>query len=176
MAVAALVISISALVAGLLAIAWRVWGKPNLVIRFSSREVDGGRVMTCEFYNYPIVGRLKRSIGVRAAAIEDVMACFAIAEHGSKKVVYPGKVPDILRYDGRGGAQRMSLPVSIFPAHFGVASVSYDSKTVRVFEEDNVDLPVGKYIVRVQAQFGENSREAERTLVVHEEDGYAYWE
>ena len=160
MALVALFVSIIALVLGLLAIAWRVWDKPNLVIRFDSREVEGGKVMTCQFYNYPIAGGIKKRIGVRAMPIEDLVASFDIVEYGSNKVKYRGKVPHILKHDGIRDAQRIALPVSIFPAHFGVASVYYDTKSVRVFEEDATDLTVGKYIVRVQAQFEEDERRA----------------
>jgi hypothetical protein len=109
-------------------------------------------------------------------SIEELVACFEIFEHGSNKVKYPGKVPHILKGDGLSGAQKINLPVSIFSAYFGVASVYYDTKTVRVFEEDNVDLSVGKYLVRVQTQFQENGRNAERTLVVDKEYPYAHWE
>jgi hypothetical protein len=57
-----------------------------------------------------------------------------------------------------------------------VASVYYDTKTVTVFEEADADLSIGKYIVKVQAQFQENERKADRTLVVHGEYPYASWE
>jgi hypothetical protein len=106
--------------------------------------------------------------------IEDLMASFSITEHGSNKAIYPGRVPYILRHDGVVNAQRINLPASIFPAYFGVASVDYDSKAVKVFDED-IDLPVGKYIVKVDAQFQENQREAEGTLIIHGEHPYAYW-
>jgi hypothetical protein len=176
MALAALIISIIALVLALPVIAQRVWGKPNLIISFDSQDVKGGKVMICKFYNYPIAPGFKKKLGVRTMPIEDLMAHFEIVEYGSNKVKYPGKVPDIAKFDGASNAQRISLPVSIFPAHFGVASVYYQDKNVTVFEEDNTDLSIGKYIVRVQALFQENERKTEGTLVVHGEYPYAYWE
>jgi hypothetical protein len=159
-----------------LTIAQRVWGKPNLVIRFDSLEVEGGKVMTCQFCNYPIGWGIKKKIGVRTMPIEDLVASFEIAEYDSNKVKYPGKVPHILKSDGISNAQRINLAASIFPAYFGVASVYYDTKTVTVFEEADADLSIGKYIVKVQAQFQENERKADRTLVVHGEYPYASWE
>jgi hypothetical protein len=176
MGLAALIISVIALVLAIYSIAQRVWSKPNLVIRFDSTEVEGGKVMTCELCNYPIAWGIKKKIGVRTMHIEDLVASFEIAEYGNNKVKYPGKVPHILKYDGISNAQRVNLAASIFPAYFGVASVYYDTKTVTVFEEDDADLPIGKYIVKVQAQFQENERKTERTLVVHGEYPYAYWE
>jgi hypothetical protein len=176
MVLAAFIISIIALVLALHTIAQMVWGKPDLIIDFDSREAEGGKVMTCKFYNYPIGGGFKKKIGVRKMPIEDLMTRFEIVEYGSNKVKYPGKVPHILKYDGVSDAQRINLPASIFPAYFGVASVHYDTKTVRVYKEDNTDLPIGKYVVKVHAQFQENQRESERILVIHEEYPYAYWE
>lgn len=172
---AAFIISIIAVVLALPTIAQMVWGKSDLIITFDSREAEkSGRVMTCQLYNPPISKGFKKKIGVRRMPIEDLMAHFSIAESGSNKVIYPGKVPHILRYDGVIDAQRISLPASIFPAYFGVASVYYDTKTVTVFDED-INLSIGEYIVKVQAQFQENQREVEYTLVVHEEYPYAYW-
>lgn len=172
---AALIISIIALVLALPTIAHRIWGKPNLRIDFDSREVEGGKVMTCQFYNYPIPKGFKKKIGVRTMPIEDIIASFSIAEYGSDKLIYPGKVPHILKHNGVSNAQRISLSASIFPAQFGVASVHYDTKTVKVFEENNIELPIGKYIVKVQAQFQENSMEVEKPLIIHGEHPYAYW-
>jgi hypothetical protein len=131
--------------------------------------------MTCQLCNYPIGWGIKKKIGVRTMPIEDLVASFSIAEYGSNKLVYPGEVPHILKYDGVTGAQRITLAESIFPAHFGVASVSYDAKTVKAFEEDDIDLPIGKYTVSVQVQFQENSMDVEKTLVVQGEHPYAYW-
>jgi hypothetical protein len=132
--------------------------------------------MTCQFYNYPIAGGIKKRLGVQTIPIRDLVASFEIVEYGSNKVKYPGKVPYIAKSDGISGAQRVSLPVSIFPAYFGVASVHYGRKTVTVFEEDDTDLSIGKYIVKVQAQFQEEEGKAEGILVVHGEYPYAYWE
>ena len=175
MALAALIISIIALGLALPAIAQKVWSKPDLRIDFSSWEVEGGKVMTCQLYNYPIPKGFKKRIGVRTLPIEDLMTSFSIVEYGSNKVVYPGIVPHILKHDGVTNAQRISLSASIFPAHFGVASVLYDTKTVKAFEANNIDLPIGKYIVKVHAQFQENSMEVEKLLVIHGEHPYAYW-
>jgi hypothetical protein len=174
---AAFIISIIALGVALMTlptVAQMVWGKPRLIITFDSREVEGGKVMTCQFSNPPITEGFKKKIGVRRMPIEDLMADFSIAEYGSNKVIYPGHVPYILRHDGVINAQRINLPASIFPAHFGVAAVSYDTKTVKVFDK-NTDLPVGKYIVKVSAAFQENENEAEGILIVHGEYPYAYW-
>lgn len=174
---AAFIISIIALGVALMAlptVAQMVWGKPRLIITFHSQEVEGGKVMTCRFFNLPIAEGLKKKIGVRRMPIEDLMADFSIAEYGSNKVIHPGKVPCILKYDGVNDAQRISLPASIFPAKFGIASVYYATKTVTVFEE-NTDLPIGKYIVKVNAQFQENQSEVESILIVHGEYPYAYW-
>ena len=175
MALAALIVSIIALVVAVPTIAQMVWGKPELIIRFGSKEIEGGKVMTCELYNYPIMWGVKRRIGIRRMPIEDLVADFSIAEYGSNKVIYPGCVPHILRYDGVIDAQRIELPASTFPAYFGVAIVSYDAKAVKTYEE-NTDLPVGKYIAKVTADFQENTREAEGILIVHKEYPYAYWE
>lgn len=176
MALAALIVSIIALVLALHTIAQRVWGKPDLIIGFDTRESKGGKVMTCKLHNYPIAWGIKKKLGVRTMPIEDLVTSFEIAEYGSNKVKYPGKVPKIQKYDGVSNAQRINLPASIFPAYFGVASVHYDTKTVTVFEEDDTDLSIGKYVVKVHAQFQENERKAERILVVHGEYPYAYWE
>jgi len=147
-----------------------------LKITFDSKEVgDGkGKVMSCSFYNLPIAEGFKKRIGVRRMPIEDLVAHFSIGEYDSNKVIYE-KVPDILKYDGVSNAQRIDLPASMFPAYFGVASVYYDTKTVTVFDE-NKDLGVGKYLVKVQARFQENEREFEGTLIVEREYPYAYWE
>jgi len=175
MVLAAFIVSIIALVLASLSIARRVWGKSDLIITFDLREVKGGRVMTCQLYNPLIIKGVKKKIGVSRMPIEDLVAHFSIAEYGSNKVIYPGKVPYIQRYDGVVNAQRISLPASIFPAHFSVVSVDYDTKTVKVFGEDDTDLSIGNYIVKVHAQFQENERSAERTLTVHKEYPYAYW-
>jgi hypothetical protein len=61
MILAAFIISVVALVGtmtALLTVAQMVWGKPDLVITFDSQEVEGGRVMTCKFCNYPVAGVL----------------------------------------------------------------------------------------------------------------------
>ena len=175
MALAALIVSIIALMLGLYTIANRVWGKPDLIVSFDTRELEGGRVMTCQLYNYPVTQGIKKKLGVRTMPIEDIVAHFEIAEYGSNKVKYKGKVPKILKYDGISNAQRINLPASIFPAYFGVASVYDDTKTVTVFEEDDKDLSIGEYVVKVHAQFQENERRADRILVVHGEHPYAYW-
>ena len=53
--------------------------------------------------------------------------------------------------------------------------MNYDTKTVRVFEED-IDLPIGKYLVKMSVQFQEKGREAERVLVVDADVPYAHWQ
>jgi hypothetical protein len=174
MALAALIVGIIALLIAIPVIGQMVWGKPELTISFGSSEVDGGKIMCCELFNYPIKSRFRTRIGIRRMPIEDLMADFSIAEYGSGKVIYPGCVPHILRYDGRVNAQRIELPASIFPAHFGVAVVSYDAKGVKVYDE-SVGLPVGKYVVKVRANLQEKDEEAEGILVVQREHPYAYW-
>lgn len=175
MVLAAFIVSIIALVLALPTIAQRVWGKPNLIIMFDSQEVEGGKVMTCQFHNYPIAGGIKKKIGVRTMPIEDLVTNFSIAEYGSNKVIYSGTVPNILKYDGVSNAQRISLAASIFPAYCIVATVSYNTKIVKVFKEDTV-LLIGRYIVKVRALFQENEIKVEKTLVVNGEYPYACWE
>ena len=95
MALAALIVSIIALVLALHTIAQRVWGKPDLIIGFDTRESKGGKVMTCKLHNYPIAWGIKKKLGVRTMPIEDLVTSFEIAEYGSNKVKYPGKVPKL---------------------------------------------------------------------------------
>ena len=155
-------------------VAQMIWGKPKLAIAFDSRDVEGGKVMICQLLNYPITKGFKKKIGVRRMPVEDMIARFSISKYGTNEVVYPGSVPHILRHDGVMDAQRIHLPASIFPAHFGMASVYYDTKTVKVFEENTV-LPIGKYIVEVNAQFQENESDVQGILIVSNEYPYAYW-
>lgn len=174
MALAALIISIIALVVALPTIAQMVWGKPDLRIAFDSKDVEGGKVMTCQLVNLPIIQGFRKKVGVRTTPIEDLVAHFSISEYDSDREIY-GRVPHILKYDGAINAQRIDLPASIFPAYFGVASVYHDTGTVTVFEKNDVALPIGKYVITVHAQFQENQMEGERNLTVHEEYPYACW-
>ena len=179
MGLAAFIISIVALVAAMLAlptVLQMIWGKPKLVIAVSDREVTAGKVLQVELFNPPIQNKLLRWLGVKRMTAGDVMGSFKIQEHGSRRVIFPGEVPEIITHNGTGGHQRISLAASFFPATFGVVLSLYEDKKAYVFEEQETILPPGKYCVCIHFMMEGEPIETERTFVVTKAHPFAYWE
>ena len=151
-----------------------ICGRPKITVDFDDFEVEGGRILQCKIYNYPIAKGILRLLGIRRIAAEDIMASFSIKEHGSERVVFPGAVPHIISHTGTTDAQRISLGPSPFPAKFGVVAATYAEGKVKVFEQ-NVVLPIGLYSACVEVVAEGKLIRMQGDFAVTDEHPFVYW-
>lgn len=152
-----------------------IWGKPKIEVDFGVKDLEGGRVLQCEICNPPIRHKILRLLGVTRVIAEDITASFSIEEYGSGRVIFSGAVPSIITYSGTTGAQRISLPPSVFPANFAIVIVVDTEKKVRVFEE-NIILLSGKYCANVEVRMVDKTIKVKKRFVVSQTHPFAYWE
>lgn len=152
-----------------------IWGRPKLVIGFGVRELDGSRVLQYELLNPVIKNRFLRWLGVRRMAAEDIITYFSIEDYNNQRLVFAGKVPDILKYNGTSGAQRISLPTSFFPALIPIVLALDEAKAIKVFEEDII-LQQGKYCAIIVATMEGKKSTKRGNFVVSETHPFIYWE
>ncbi|MGD0353147.1 MAG: hypothetical protein ABSB38_06600 [Dehalococcoidia bacterium] len=177
MALAAFIISILALVVALMALptVFQVFlGKPKLIIHFGVREVKGGKVLQGELYNPQIRSRLLQIVGIRRMVADDIVVRFSIKNGNDGSNAVAEIVPSLISHAGIAPAQRISLPPSIFPSQFGIATVEDAEGLVRVFEQDEI-LGLGLYHVFVEVAVECKTITAQRDFKVINKPPFAVW-
>jgi len=174
MVVAALIISIVALVLAVIALLPIMLGKPKLTLEFSVNEIEGGRILSCDAFNLPIRSRLLNQFGIKRLPAEDVVVRYSIEEYESQRVIHTGIVPNIKTWNGRADAIRATIPSSFIPSQFEVAFVKYDDRKTREFSTKTI-LPIGKYVVKVTVLAQEKHIEREKLFIVKSQHPFASW-
>jgi len=175
MALAAIVISIIALVVAMLTIPQMIWGKPKIVVSWGIDDTLGGKVLECRIWNEPITEKRFKCLFVWRRPIEDLTAIFDICEDGSGKIKISHCIPKIRDFTGTY-AQRIRLPASWVYASFGVVYVRDNEKTVKFFGENSqITFDIGRYKVLANTIADNKAVKSEATFEVSENKPYLIW-
>jgi len=180
MGIAALVISIIALILSVMALPTvfqMFWGRPKLAADFWGLEGSAGKRFTCNITNAPVRGRILRRLGVRREPAV-IFADFQVCEAGTNRILLDmTRVPLI---DLAGDANEGSLRATLGD-HMPVAFVCIvhptegDAYAVNVHRNMKTVLPPGRYRVNVDVICGDRVFKASREITVGTRLSQTYW-
>lgn len=151
------------------------YGRSLITLRFGIEDKEKACFYHCEVYNMPIKNRLLRKLGVRKEAAQDVVAMFEIRERVTGRCQCPLTVT-ILKTQSGVGAERISLPASLFPAIFAIIYVDKNTNEVSVMREPKSLLPVGEYTAEVKVVEGQDTHIVRCNFVIADKYPFVYWD
>lgn len=169
-----LVIGGIALVMATPTLAQMFWGRPKIEIEFCDDVLEGVRFLECRVTNSPVTKRVLQFLGVHRDTAVDVWGMWEISEFGTGRVVLPRTTSKFTGRNGEARSTHVSISSGTIGRRFGVVFLSLDDKKVKVVDEPNTTLEIGKYSVDVGIIAAERAKKATRRFMVHQ-DGSLYW-
>jgi hypothetical protein len=170
MVVAALVISVIALLLALPTVFQLIWARPNIEIMFmeSIDKRAHRKYLHCQIVNPPLENRFLRKFGVYRRPIDDVHFLFSVRDTKTSKMMVTNIIASIYTTQIDKPMPSVSLPASAIPAMINLVEARDDgyTNTVAPYEAKNIQLPVGEYCAIIRIRTSERDREYHRNFCV----------
>lgn len=172
----AFAIAIVAILMAMPGLLQRIYGAPEIAIRFGKAEDEGYRFLTCEMINVPITKGLLGWLRVRREPAQDVVASFQVREEGTNRIVCPWNTVDI-KTEGGVLQRRVELPASWVSVEFVIVDFRGEMGKVNVCKgpKEFQPLPMGAYKAEIKVTTGNRVFEAENAFVVSDSYPLARW-
>ena len=170
----ALIISLVAVVVGVIALLPLKYVPAKIVVDYDEVETTNLHYLGCNLYNMPIRNRLLVGLGIRREAAKDVIARFMIIESGTKRVVCPFIEVTMKKEEGVT-ARRITLEASLVAVGFVIIYFAKEEGIVRVCKKQKQVIGLGNYIARIEVLVGDKVHLAEHEFVVRDTYPFAEW-
>ncbi|MGD0794047.1 MAG: hypothetical protein ABR958_00435 [Dehalococcoidales bacterium] len=174
---AALIIGVIALIVATPSAIQMFWGKPKIIFRFYTRDIEEHTILSCDIQNKPIEDSILKALGVYRRSVV-ISATLQIFEEGTNRPFLNEYMPDFFTYSEIRGA-RITLDSSVIPVTIDIISArKKDGKVVRDEDElrDNLpSIPIGTYKVRVTLTADSDYITMFHSFYVSDKYPYANW-